>query len=428
MKIQELYSLFLKSVSVSIDSRTTQPGAIFFPLKGENSNGNEYIEKALESGARYAITDQKEREDPKRNIHYVEDSLTALQELAKYHRIKMNIPIISLTGSNGKTTTKELLSAVLSKKYRLTATKGNLNNHIGVPLTLLTIKAKHELAIIEMGANHQKEIEFLCGIALPDFGYITNFGKAHLEGFGGVEGVIKGKSEMYRYLAANSKTAFVNCNDPIQMELTADLERITFGSCDEPDFKFGYIENQQGRCPEINYRKHSFQSSLVGAYNAPNVAAAVAFGLYFKVPQQKITEAISEYDSGDNRSEIIQKENLKIVLDAYNANPSSMEAALLNFERMEGSKTVVLGDMFELGETSQSEHQKIADLASTLNIDQIFLIGEHFSQIKNSNPKITLFQNRDSSKLYFEKNKISTQLLLLKGSRGMALEKLLPIF
>lgn len=248
MKIQELYSLFLKSVSVSIDSRTTQPGAIFFPLKGENSNGNEYIEKALESGARYAITDQKEREDPKRNIHYVEDSLTALQELAKYHRIKMNIPIISLTGSNGKTTTKELLSSVLSKKYRLTATKGNLNNHIGVPLTLLTIKAKHELAIIEMGANHQKEIEFLCGIALPDFGYITNFGKAHLEGFGGVEGVIKGKSEMYRYLAANSKTAFVNCNDPIQMELTADLERITFGSCDEPDFKFEYIENQQGRC------------------------------------------------------------------------------------------------------------------------------------------------------------------------------------
>lgn len=429
MKIQELYSLFLKSGSVSTDSRKISAGQLFIPLRGAHSNGNEYIGNAIGSGARYALTDEKEREDPKNNIFYVTDGLTALQELARYHRLKMNIPVISLTGSNGKTTTKELITAVLSKKYRVAATKGNLNNHIGVPLTLLSIKTEHELAVVEMGANHQKEIEFLCSIALPDFGYITNFGKAHLEGFGGTEGVIKGKSELYRYLAGHSKTAFVNCNDPKQMELTQGQDRVCFGDCTDADFDFKFKDNSKGLCPEIRYGKYIFKSRLIGDYNRSNVAAAVAMGFYFKVEPDRIRQAVDEYDSGDNRSEILEKGNYRIILDAYNANPSSMEAALRNFASWQsGTGAVILGDMFELGETSQSEHQKIADLAADLGFDRIYLIGEHFSRTQGSNPAVMRFADKSAARQYFEKNPIKAKQILLKGSRGMALEKLIDIF
>lgn len=429
MKIQDLYSLFLKSTAISTDSREIVPGSIFFALKGENFNGNQFVEQAINEGAKYAITDEKEREYEEKGIFYFDDCLKTLQELAKYHRIKSNIPVISLTGSNGKTTTKELISTVLGKQYKIISTKGNLNNHIGVPLTLLSIKNKHELAVVEMGANHQKEIEFLCSIAQPDFGYITNFGKAHLEGFGSVEGVIKGKSELYQYLKANSKTAFVNCNDSKQMELTEEIQRITFGNCLEADFIFEYNQNPNGQCPGVKYNSFEIQSKLTGNYNASNVAIAIAIGLYFKVPIKKIKEAVENYHSENNRSQIIEREKYKIVLDAYNANPSSMEAALRNFDQIEITpKRIILGDMFELGEASQTEHQKIADLATGLKIDEIFLIGKYFNKTENNDSRIKTFVDRRTAIDFFSKHSSDFKLLLIKGSRGMALEKLLDIF
>lgn len=430
MNIQQLYPYFLKSGSVSTDSRNIKPGCVFFGLKGENFNGNEFVEQAIEAGACCAITDDKERENPDKNIFYFENSLSALQQLANYHKNKMNVPVFSLTGSNGKTTTKELLAAVLAKKYKLTATKGNLNNHIGVPLTLLTIKTDHEIAIVEMGANHQKEIEFLCSIAEPDFGYITNFGKAHLEGFGGEEGVIKGKSELYQYLAANSKMAFVNCDDPKQIELTSEIEeKKLFGNCDDADFKFSFTENEDGSCPRLNYKSSGIQSNLIGSYNAANVAVATAVGLYFRVPFAKIREAIEAYHSDNNRSQLIEKADYKIILDAYNANPSSMEAALRNFNLISAKhKAVVLGDMFELGVQAQEEHQKIAQLAESLDFENIFLIGEHFDKIKSERPTIRTFKDRETAKSWFASNPFHFDYLLIKGSRGMALEKLLDVF
>lgn len=430
MNIRELYTYFLKAGAVSTDSRNIIPNSIFFALKGESFNGNEFVEQAIEAGASCAVTDELERQNPDKNIFYFKNSLTALQELANYHRNKMEVPVFSLTGSNGKTTTKELIAAVLNKKYKLTATKGNLNNHIGVPLTLLTIKTAHEIAIVEMGANHQKEIEFLCGIAEPDFGYITNFGKAHLEGFGGVEGVIKGKSELYDYLAKYSKKVFVNCNDAKQVELTTTIEdKISFGDCIDTDYHFSFTENSDGSCPRLNYKSSSLQSNLVGSYNASNVAAATAVGLFFKVPFARIREAIEEYHADNNRSQIIEKENRKIVLDAYNANPSSMEAALRNFKMISANhKVVVLGDMFELGEASQNEHQKVAELAIELGFENVFLIGEHFSKVKVSNQRIKTFQDRLTAKEWFSSNPFEFDYLLVKGSRGMALENLVDVF
>ena len=429
MKIHELYSKFLKASTVTTDSRKVSENSLFVALKGENFNGNEFIEQAIQAGAVCALTDEKERENTEKNIFYVNDCLKTLQELAAYHRRTMGIPVISLSGSNGKTTTKELIAAVLSKKYKLTYTQGNLNNHIGVPMTLLSIKPKHELAVVEMGANHLREIEFLCSIAQPDFGYITNFGKAHLEGFGSEEGVIKGKSEMYKYLKDNDKSVFVNCNDSKQIALTQEMNRITFGHCEDADISFQYSKNSNGLCPSISYQTHTIQSQLIGDYNASNVAAAIAIGLYFKVPLKQISEAIEDYKSGENRSQIIQRENRSIVLDAYNANPSSMEAVLKNFEQIEGKqKVVILGDMFELGETSKSEHQRIADLAASLKFDLVFLIGEHFNQTKIVSDNIQVFSDRENAAIFFENQPLKFSHLLIKGSRRMELEKLTHLF
>lgn len=404
--------------------------SIFFALKGQNFNGNEFAKQAIASGASFAIVDEKEYEDPDNDIYYVEDTLNALQKLAQYHRERLKIPIIALTGSNGKTTTKELINAVLSKKYKVAYTKGNLNNHIGVPLTLLSIHPNYEIAVIEMGANHLLEIDFLSNIVQPDFGYITNFGKAHLEGFGGEEGVIKGKSELYQYLEKNEKVAFVNCDDQQQAELTQNIRRITFGTDKDAEYQFKYNKTTEGSCDEIIYKSTSFLCNLVGEYNTYNVAAAIAIGLKFEVDVSDIKMAIEEYRSENNRSQIVELDSKKIILDAYNANPTSMQAALLNFSKFKEKKTVILGDMFELGTDSLKEHQQIFDLAQKLNFDKLYLIGDYFSKInyENSNENTKVFQNREEAEKFFSENKPQENLLLIKGSRGMALENLLDIF
>ncbi len=429
MNIEKLYSLYLRSQSVSTDSRNIPFKSLFFALKGNNFNGNEFAAAAINSGALFAIVDEKEYVDESNDIYYVEDTLNALQKLAQYHRQKLNIPIIALTGSNGKTTTKELITAVLSKKYQVASTIGNLNNHIGVPLTLLSIHPNHEIAVVEMGANHQMEIDFLSKITQPDFGYITNFGKAHLEGFGGIEGVIKGKSELYNHLREYSKTVFVNCDDEKQVELTADIRKITFGQNPQSKFTIKYSQSLNGHCPEIIYESTHICSQLVGEYNRSNVAAAMVIGLTFEVSLDLIKEAIEEYKSDNNRSQIILRNNQEILLDAYNANPTSMEAALQNFSKIKGEKAVILGDMFELGETSLSEHKHIADLAEKLGFNSIYLIGKNFSQsFKAERNNVKTFTDRTEAENYLAENLPAEKNLLIKGSRGMALEKLLDIF
>lgn len=424
--MKKIYPLFLECDSISTDTRNIALNSMFFALKGDNFNGNKFAEIAIEKGAKYAIVDEIKYENQELGIFYVNNSLETLQKLANYHRNQLNTPILSLTGSNGKTTTKELIARVLQKKYNIISTIGNLNNHIGVPLTLLRLKKEHEFAIVEMGANHLKEIEFLCEIAEPDFGYITNFGKAHLEGFGGIEGVIQAKSELYNYLEKNNKIAFVNTDDSKQIELTENLKTIKFGSQNNADYQFKYLKNNNAKCPPIQYNSTIVQSELIGEYNLSNVAAAIAIGLHLKVDLHDIKAAIEAYTSGDNRSQLVNKNDYKIILDAYNANPSSMEVALKNFSSINGEKAVVLGDMFELGDSSKIEHQNIADLAFKFRFNEIYLIGNYFHSIDKENlSNIKTFENREEAINYFSQHPIRSKTLLIKGSRGMQLEKII---
>lgn len=424
MKIEQLHRLYLECKTVCTDTRKLEKNDIFFALKGENFNGNTYAEKAIKSGAKYAVIDDETYNTSSQTI-LVNDVLKTLQELATYHRLHLNIPIIALTGSNGKTTTKELINNVLSKKYNTTATIGNLNNHIGVPLTLLSMHNTTEIGIVEMGANHLKEIELLCTIAKPDYGYITNFGKAHLEGFGSIEGVIKGKSEMYDYLIANKKDIFINANDPIQLKKTKNNKPISFGNTSKANTSVNFMEAQ----PFVTsiYNNIKIKSQLIGDYNFNNIAAAICIGHYFKVEDKAIKTAIESYLPDNNRSQIIIKGNNKIILDAYNANPTSMRAALLNFEKQDGFKIAVLGDMFEIGKQAMEEHQNIVDLANSLNINETLFIGENFykSNINPLNSKKHL--SFDSFKTYFSTLNLKKTTLLIKGSRGMALERVLKL-
>ncbi|WP_147678925.1 UDP-N-acetylmuramoyl-tripeptide--D-alanyl-D-alanine ligase [Algibacter pacificus] len=426
MEIEQLHQLFLTCESVSTDTRKINKNSMFFALKGANFDGNRYAEQALKSGAKYAVID-----NPKyplnSNTILVENVLETLQNLASLHRSYLKRPIIALTGSNGKTTTKELINAVLSKKFKTTATVGNLNNHIGVPLTLLSMTKDTEIGIIEMGANHPKEIEFLCSIAKPDFGYITNFGKAHLEGFGSIEGVIKAKSEMYDFLISNHKTVFVNANDAIQMEKTKAATRFTFGSkTTNPEVVIEFIDAQPFVSCQLDRLKMT--SQLIGDYNFNNIAAAIAIGHYFKVEHHAIKSAIEHYTPTNNRSQIIEQGTNKIILDAYNANPTSMRAALLNFEKQKGKKTVFLGDMFEVGQAAKTEHQAITDLASSINIDCIILVGENFYDTKTNSEKVKQYKSYQDLENDFNFSEIEHAILLIKGSRGMALERILKHF
>jgi UDP-N-acetylmuramoyl-tripeptide--D-alanyl-D-alanine ligase len=420
MEIQELYQLFQTNPIIDTDSRTIRNKSIFFALKGENFNANLFAEDALKKGASFAVVNE-DLYPSNPNIILVDDVLETLQKLANYHRNQLNVPIISLTGSNGKTTTKELINAVLSTKFKTAATKGNLNNHIGVPLTLLSITKDTEIAIIEMGANHRKEIAFLCSIAEPNYGYITNFGKAHLEGFGGVEGVIKGKSELYEFLRKTNGLAFINFDDDIQFEKSLGIKTVSF------DVNSDFIELIEAN-PFVRIRFNNIEtkSQLVGNYNINNIAAAITIGLFFKVPENDIKIAIENYIPANNRSQLMKIGTNTIFMDAYNANPSSMKVALENFSQVEGnSKIIILGDMFELGNDSLKEHQAIADLIAELNFKQVYLVGTHFSTVKTKNA----FQYKDFEqfKNTFNSSNFQNATILIKGSRGMALERVLEL-
>ncbi|MEG0984706.1 UDP-N-acetylmuramoyl-tripeptide--D-alanyl-D-alanine ligase [Algoriella sp.] len=423
MTTAELFEQFLKSKTVTTDTRNISKDCIFFALKGANFNGNTFAQEAINQGARIAIVDEAEFENQTNNIFLVDDALKTLQDLAKTYRNYLKIPFIGLTGSNGKTTTKELISAVLKEKFRTHYTFGNLNNHIGVPLTILSIPENTEIAVIEMGANHQKEIELLASISQPDFGDITNFGKAHLEGFGGFEGVIKGKSELYDYLKSANKIAFINANDPIQVEKTIDIKQITFSDQNNADYQIELLENKQEYLA-VKYQNLDIQSHLTGNYNFSNISCAIAIGSYFGIDSDLIKQGIENYYPSNNRSQIIEKENYKIVMDAYNANPSSMEASLNNFAKFEGSKTIVIGDMFELGEESKTEHQRILELAESLNFNQIYILGLHFKETNATNTNVVKFDNRQSFEEFLKNNAINSQNILIKGSHGMRLDLL----
>ncbi len=424
MKPEQLHTLFMQCNSVSTDTRKIEKNDIFFALKGDNFNGNSYAQQALENGAKYAIIDEEEYNTSPKTI-LVDNALQSLQQLAYFHRKYLSIPIIALTGSNGKTTTKELIHATLSQKYKTTATVGNLNNHIGVPLTLLSMSKSTEIGIVEMGANHQKEIAFLCTIAQPDFGYITNFGKAHLEGFGGVKGVIKGKSEMYDYLIGDNKTIFVNGDDPIQIEKTMCADRFVFGKTN-PDFNLNIDFIEALPFVKSSYNNLEIKSHLIGDYNFSNISAAIAMGYYFKVDDKNIKAAIEDYVPTNNRSQIIERHSNEIILDAYNANPSSMEAALLNFDKPSNpEKIVCLGDMFELGQDAKKEHQNIADLAISLSFTKVLFIGENFFDSKITSDKALQFKSFNDFKAWVINSNIENTSILIKGSRGMALERIL---
>lgn len=425
MKIQDLHRLFLSCHAVCTDTRTIKKDDIYFALKGENFNGNIYAENALSKGAKYVVIDEEKYKSSPSCI-VVNNVLETLQELASYHRSYLNLPIVALTGSNGKTTTKELIHAVLLERYKTKATFGNLNNHIGVPLTLLSMDSKTEIGVVEMGANHLNEIAFLCAIAQPDYGYITNFGKAHLEGFGGVDGVIKGKSEMYDYLMAHHKTIFVNGNDSIQMEKTSGSNRIIFGDKANANIKVSFMDASP--FVSCEYRDLVIRTKLVGDYNFNNIAAAIAIGDYFKVEPTAIKKAIENYRPTNNRSQIITRGTTKIILDAYNANPTSMTAALLNFNKQTGRKMAILGDMFELGKAAKEEHQSLMNLTCDLNVDAAVFIGENFYQSEAKSKKTEQYQTFEDFKKAFDFSQLENASLLIKGSRGMALERVLELF
>jgi UDP-N-acetylmuramoyl-tripeptide--D-alanyl-D-alanine ligase len=426
MDIKSIHNYFLKCNSVSIDTRKIEPGSMFVAIKGENFDANTFAKEALEKGASFIIIDNPDYFIDERTI-IVKDSLKTLQELSKFHREQLNIPIIALTGSNGKTTTKELIQVVLAQKYNTKATLGNLNNHIGVPLTLLSFNNETEVGIVEMGANHQKEIEFLCEIAKPDFGYITNFGKAHLKGFGGVEGVIKGKSEMYNYLSNHHKTVFVNLNDPIQVEKTNHINSFTFGlNNHNADVLIDSITANP--FVEVVTNNIKITSHLIGLYNSNNINAAISIGVKFGVSLEAIKMAIEGFIPQNNRSQMLTINSNEIILDAYNANPSSMSVALENFFQLENKdKIAILGDMFELGDESLAEHKLIVQLVANKNSVTTYFIGKDFYTNKIENENCNFFISYEDFSLYFNGKEISNTLILIKGSRGMALERTLQL-
>ena len=425
MDIKDIHTLFLQCGAVSTDTRKISSGCLFVAVSGERFDANTFAAQALDKGASFALIDNPIYYIDDRTI-VVPDSLAALQQLAAYHRRYLGLPIIALTGSNGKTTTKELINAVLSQKYRTKATVGNLNNHIGVPLTLLSFTDSTEIGIVEMGANHQKEIAFLCDLALPDYGYITNFGKAHLEGFGGLEGVIKGKSELYEHLAIHRKKAFVNLDDPLQAEKTKSLHTISFAT-NNPAANLNIRAVTATPFVTVSYSDVVIKSNLIGLYNAANITAAIAIGQYFNIGDDTIRQAIESYTPDNNRSQLIRKGSNEIILDAYNANPSSMQLAIENFAQMTSgpNKIAFVGDMFELGSESRAEHKNIIlQLAALPQIKSCF-IGSDFYAERTDLPYLHFFETFQQLSEYLESNPVTDSHILIKGSRGMALERVL---
>lgn len=424
MLIEELYQLFDQHPSVQTDTRKLKPGDIFFALKGDNFNGNSFAKKAIEEGAAYAIIDEKEFEIPGKTI-LVEDALTTLQQLAKYHREQFEISFLAITGSNGKTTTKELVHAVLSSTFKTYTTEGNLNNHIGIPLTILKIKKDAELAVIEMGANHQKEIAGYCLYTKPTHGLITNCGKAHLEGFGGVEGVKKGKGELYDYLRENKGTAFVMWDYDYLQEMSKGIEHITKYGTINADIEGSAIKSQPFLV--VNITKGStcgtIHTNLVGDYNLPNVLTAVTAGKYFGVKDSVIKTAIENYTPSNSRSQLLEKGTNKIILDAYNANPSSMKLAIENLAKIdEENKVLIIGAMAELGNESLQEHKDIVDLIKQHDWKAVVLVGGDFLRFDHP---FSTFATSSEVKGWLKEQNHEHTLILIKGSRSMQMEKVL---
>lgn len=424
MDIKTIHSLFLKSSGISIDTRKIRPKSIFVAIRGDKFNANTFAKEAIKKGASYAIIDDKSYYIDEKTV-LVNNSIETLQELAKFHRNYLKLPIIAITGSNGKTTTKELIQVVLSKKFRTKSTIGNLNNHIGVPLTLLTFNSQTEIGIVEMGANHIKEIEFLCKIATPDYGYITNFGKAHLEGFGGFEGIIKGKSELYEYISNNNKLVFINLDDEIQVNKTKMLNCYSFGiNKENADINIKSIEANP--LVTIEYKNTVINSHLIGMYNANNVNAAFAIGKYFKIENESIKEALETYIPENNRSQLINRGTNQIILDAYNANPSSMNVAIENFVQLKNQhKILILGDMFELGKDSIKEHKTIVESTLIDSNIKCFFVGSDFYKQKKNTLNYCFFNTFEELASHLKTITIENSVILIKGSRGMALERTL---
>jgi UDP-N-acetylmuramoyl-tripeptide--D-alanyl-D-alanine ligase len=425
MQIEQLYRLFEQHPRISTDTRKIIPDSIFFALKGDSFNGNLFAIEALEKGAAYAVVDEAPAKKDERLVQ-VKNSLTCLQQLAAFHRKKLGIPVLAITGTNGKTTTKELTAAVLSMKYKLCFTQGNLNNHIGVPLTLLQMDMSTEMAVIEMGANHPGEIDALCQIATPDFGLITNVGKAHLEGFGSFEGVVQTKTELYRFLKSKNGKCFVHSGDPVLRKHAGILEHICYGQFGDDFLQGELVSTDYYIVAKALFPKGwlYLKSKLIGSYNFDNILAAACIGHYFKIDPLLIQKAIENYTPSNNRSQLIETGTNKIIMDAYNANPTSMMAALQNFILINHpEKVLILGDMLELGPESETEHQKIVDFISANKFEQIFLVGKNFSQ--TNGPKTKKFDNAELLTDYLTKQPFKNKLILIKGSRGISLEKIL---
>jgi UDP-N-acetylmuramoyl-tripeptide--D-alanyl-D-alanine ligase len=429
MIINKLYSIYKQYPEITTDSRNVPQDSIFFALKGGNFNGNKYAKDALSKGASYAIIDEKEYHDGEQYI-LVDDVLLTLQALALYHRRQLPIPFLAITGSNGKTTTKELISSVLSTGYRTHFTKGNFNNHIGVPLTLLSIPEETEIAVIEMGANHQAEINLLSHIAEPTHGIIVNIGKAHLEGFGGIEGVKKGKSELYEYIANTNGVAFINTDLDHLQELANEKkvkQIISYNNQTGKNYQTKLVNIEPFVKIELSDSREiiTINSNLIGKYNAVNILAAIAIGKFFYLSNKQIKVGIEQYIPKNNRSEIVQKDNNIFILDAYNANPTSTQHAIKHFSNVHSdNKIAILGDMLELGNHSQHEHQEMVVLANSLGFNKVILVGKEYSKVINCCDNL-YFSNVDKLKKWFDKQSFENTHFLIKGSRAIRLEQLI---
>lgn len=429
--MEKLYEIFLNHPKICTDTRRIEKNSIFFALKGPNFNANSLAGKAIEQGCAYAVIDEKEFRKNDKFI-LVDDALKALQNLATYHRKQFSIPFVAITGSNGKTTTKELVNAVLSQQFTTLSTQGNLNNHIGVPLTVLAVKKDTQIAIIEMGANHPGEIARLCSIAKPDFGIITNIGKAHMEGFGNFEGIIKTKGELFDYLRKKNGIAFINNDNQLLKDLSQGIKKTSYGKSDDSDYNGKFIEANP--FVKIAWKKkvenefgEIVQTRIIGNYNFENILAAICIGNYFGIELNKIKSALENYLPTNNRSQILKKGSNTIILDCYNANPVSMSAAINNFAQMEdGNKIAILGDMLELGEFSQKEHENIVEILKNCPFRQTILVGKEFSKIDL--PKnFKSFLKTEEAKQFFFANKIENSQVLIKGSRGIKLETIADV-
>ena len=436
MNTEELHKIYLQHPVITTDTRKITQGSLFFALKGENFDANTFATKAVEAGAAYAVIDNAEYKAGSGYI-LVDDVLIALQDLARHHRRQLSIPVVGLTGTNGKTTTKELINAVLSEQFNTLATQGNLNNHIGVPLTILNINASHEAAVIEMGANHVGEIALLSSISQPTHGLITNVGKAHLEGFGSLEGVKIAKGELYDFLSANNQQAFINSNNPILMEMQTarkfKTSPVFYGDAID-DLVSGEIT---GNAPYLSLNwtnntsgeSYAVSTQLTGAYNLDNILAAICIGVQFKLSAEQINKGIANYQPKNNRSQVVKTANNTLICDYYNANPTSMAAAIGNMGELTADhKALILGDMFELGTEAATEHKAILEKALQIPVDRRIIIGKEFFKLKADDLPVEFYETRDDAATSLKEQPITNSTILIKGSRGMALEKLEELF